>query len=184
MWHDLFAEQLPAAEKVIRTVAVYALLVVLFRLTGKRGLASMNTFDIIVISLLSNVVQNAIIGPDDSLWGGLFGAIVLIAVNGAVNRVTRSSPTAVKVFEGTPTVLVHDGHVDERNVTRLGLRQADVMNALRQQGASSLDEVAEADLKPGGTIVVELRPGAENATKADIARVEAKLDALLSPGAG
>ena len=70
MWHDMFVEQIPLAEKVIRTIGVYALLMVLFRLTGKRGLAAMNTFDFIVIFLLSNVVQNAVIGSDNSLLGG------------------------------------------------------------------------------------------------------------------
>jgi hypothetical protein len=71
MWHDMFVEQIPLAEKVIRTIGVYVLLMVLFRLTGKRGLAAMNTFDFIVIFLLSNVVQNAVIGNDNSLLGGM-----------------------------------------------------------------------------------------------------------------
>ena len=73
MWHDMFIEQIPVAEKILRTVIVYALIAVLFRFTGKRGLASMNTFDFVVIFLLSNVVQNALIGNDSSLIGGLVG---------------------------------------------------------------------------------------------------------------
>src|SRR3954451_24269325 len=101
---ELFTMGIPLSEKVIRTIAVYVGLIALLRVGGKRDLAQLNSFDLVVLLLLSNVVQNAIIGPDDSLWGGLFGPIVLIAVNGGVNRVTRSSPTAVKVFEGTPTV--------------------------------------------------------------------------------
>ncbi|MDT7569671.1 MAG: hypothetical protein QOG76_8295 [Pseudonocardiales bacterium] len=70
MWHDMFAEQIPLDEKILRTVIVYAVLAVLFRFTGKRGLANLNTFDFIVIFLLSNVVQNAVIGDDNSLIGG------------------------------------------------------------------------------------------------------------------
>jgi hypothetical protein len=79
MWHAMFAEQIPLAEKILRTVIVYGLLAVLFRLTGKRGLASMNTFDFVVIFLLSNVVQNAVIGNDTSLIGGIIGAVTLVA---------------------------------------------------------------------------------------------------------
>jgi uncharacterized membrane protein YcaP (DUF421 family) len=70
VWHAMFVEQIPLTEKILRTVIVYAQIAVLFRLTGKRGLASMNTFDVIVIFLLSNVVQNAVIGNDTSLTGG------------------------------------------------------------------------------------------------------------------
>lgn len=83
MWHAMFVEQIPLAEKVLRTVIVYAFIALLFRVTGKRGLASLNTFDIIVLFLLSNVVQNAVIGNDTSLIGGLIGAVTLVAVNRA-----------------------------------------------------------------------------------------------------
>src|SRR6202171_5506733 len=98
MWHDLFVEQIPLAEKVIRTIGVYALLMVLFRLTGKRGLAALNTFDFVVIFLLSNVVQNAVIGNDTSVTGGLIGAVTLVAVNTGVNRLIAASATAARIF--------------------------------------------------------------------------------------
>ena len=120
---DLFRTGIPLGEKALRTIAVYIGLIALLRVGGERDLAQLNSFDLVVLLLLSNVVQNAIIGPDDSLWGGLFGAIVLIAVNGAVNRVTRSSPKAVRLFEGTPTVLVEDGRIQDDNLSRLGLRR-------------------------------------------------------------
>jgi len=102
MWHEMFVEQIPIAEKVLRTVLVYALIAVLFRLTGKRGLANLNTFDFIVIFLLSNVVQNAVIGNDNSLLGGMVGAVTLVAVNAGVNRLTAMSPTAERLFEAVP----------------------------------------------------------------------------------
>ena len=73
MWHAIFAEQIPFTEKILRTVIIYALLVVLFRVTGKRGMANLSTLDFVVIFLLSNVVQNAIIGNDDSVTGGIIG---------------------------------------------------------------------------------------------------------------
>jgi uncharacterized membrane protein YcaP (DUF421 family) len=177
---DLLTVGVPLLEKVIRTVAVYAGLIFLLRIGGKRDLAQLNSFDLVVLLLLSNVVQNAVIGPDNSLWGGLFGAGVLVAVNGAVNRVTRSSSAAVRVFEGDATTLVRDGQLLDENLRRIGLRKADVMNALHHQGASSMAEVADMSLEPGGTIVVRLAPGAENATKEDIDRLEDKLDGLLA----
>ena len=104
------AEQIPLAEKVLRTVIVYALIAVLFRLTGKRGLASMNPFDVVVIFLLSNVVQNAIIGNDTSLTGGIIGAVTLVAVNTGVNRLIAVSATAARVFDGHATAVICDSH--------------------------------------------------------------------------
>ena len=93
MWHDMFVEQIPVAEKILRTVIVYAMIAVLFRLTGKRGLASMNTFDFVVVFLLSNVVQNAVIGNDSSVTGGMIGAVTLVAVNTGVTRLIAVSAT-------------------------------------------------------------------------------------------
>ena len=100
MWHAMFAEQIPLAEKILRTIIVYALIAVLFRLMGKRGLASMNTFDVVVIFLLSNVVQNAIIGNDTSLTGGIIGAATLVAINTGVNRLIAVNATAAPLPQG------------------------------------------------------------------------------------
>src|SRR6202451_2533245 len=99
MWHSMFAEQIPLAEKILRTVIVYAAIAVLFRLTGKRGLASLNTFDFVVIFLLSNVVQNAIIGNDTSLTGGVIGAATLVAVNSCLNRLIAVSASAARLLD-------------------------------------------------------------------------------------
>jgi uncharacterized membrane protein YcaP (DUF421 family) len=168
--HDLFTVGVPLLEKVLRTVAVYLGLLLLLRIGGKRDLAQLNTFDLVVLLLLSNVVQNAVIGNDNSLWGGMLGAVTLIAVNSLLVRVAQTSERAVTVLEGSPEVLARDGQLDRPALRRLGLRPADVVTALRQQGASTLDEVHEAVLKPE----------AESATKADVARLEAKLDRLLA----
>jgi uncharacterized membrane protein YcaP (DUF421 family) len=105
----MFVEQIPAAEKILRTVIVYAFIGLLFRVTGKRGLASLNTFDIIVIFLLPNVVQNAIVGNDTSLIGGMIGAVTLVAVNAGVNRLIAVSDTAVRIFEGRATTIFAGG---------------------------------------------------------------------------
>jgi len=125
VWYDMFVEQIPVAEKILRTVIVYALIAVLFRLTGKRGLANLNTFDFIVIFLLSNVVQNAIIGNDQSLLGGIIGAVTLVAINLAVNRLIAVNTTAARIFEGRATTVITDGHILNRATRHLGLRRSE-----------------------------------------------------------
>src|SRR3954453_8639695 len=103
---DLFTMGTPIVEKGIRTVAVYAGLLVLLRLAGKRDLAQLNSFDFVVLLLLSNVVQNAVIGEDNSLVGGLLGACILVGVNAVVVRTARRSEKATMLLEGTSTTLV------------------------------------------------------------------------------
>jgi len=182
MSHDLLNAGIPLTEKVIRTVAVYGTIAILLRLAGKRELAQLNTFDLVVMLLLSNVVQNAIIGNDDSLTGGLIGAAVLVALNSIVVRVTVRSQRGVKVFEGTDSVLVEDGEFVRDTIVHEGLRDADVEQAIRRQGANDVTEVQRAVLAPGGSVIVSLKPEAQTATKADVAslaaairRLEAKL---------
>jgi uncharacterized membrane protein YcaP (DUF421 family) len=177
---DLLDMGIPVAEKVLRTVAVYLLLLLLLRLAGKRDLAQLNTFDFVVLLLLSNVVQNAVIGPDNSLWGGAIGAAVLVGGNALLVRgVSRSQPL-LHLLEGTATVLVRDGQIDMAAVHGLGLRPADVVAAIRRQNADELAEVEEASLEPGGTISVRLKAEAMTASRADVDRLEAKLDAVLA----
>src|SRR5690349_19761348 len=109
MWDNLMHLDLSVTEKVIRTVAVYLVLAVLIRLAGKRDLAQLNAFDLVVVLLLSNVVQNAIIGPDNSLLGGVIGAIVLIGFNAGVVRLARRNDTVGRILEGTSTELARAG---------------------------------------------------------------------------
>lgn len=172
--------QVSPAEKIIRTVVVYLALAIILRLVGKRDLAQLNAFDLVVVLLLSNVVQNAIIGPDNSLLGGLLGAVVLILANAGVVRLMRRSDLLARLLEGTPTVLARDGHWDEKALRDEGLRRADVDAALRRQNANSVSEVQTVSIEPGGAIVATLRPEEQSATAADVARLEAKLDALLA----
>jgi uncharacterized membrane protein YcaP (DUF421 family) len=179
VWSDLFSIQIPVLEKVLRTVLVYGGLAILLRLAGKRDLAQLNTFDLVVMLLLSNVVQNAIIGADNSLTGGLLGAVVLVAVNAAWVRVVNRRPRLTSIFEGTPTDLVRDGRL-VANMHRLGMRRADVAAALRHQGASSIDEVERASLEPGGSIVVDLKPEAVNLTSGEFRTREDAQAVLIS----
>ncbi len=180
MWNDLLHLQIPLADKVIRTVAVYLALAIILRLVGKRDLAQLNAFDLVVMLLLSNVVQNAIIGPDNSLTGGVIGAIVLVGANSAMVRLIRREPRLARLFEGSQTVLAHDGQWDEQALRDEGIRKADVEAALRRQNANDVSEIKTIALEPGGAIVVTLRPDEEDATKGDLKRLEAKLDALLA----
>lgn len=180
---DLFRVGEPLIEKGIRTVAVYVGILVLLRLGGKRDLAQLNSFDLVVLLLLSNVVQNAVIGNDNSLLGGLLGAAILVVVNGGLVRLARRSDGLTRLVEGNPTVLVRDGRLDRAQLRRLALRDEDVLNALRRQGANTIDEVKDAVLAPGGSIVVTLKREDESATKGDIRRLEDKLDRFLAQAA-
>lgn len=179
MWDNLMHLDLSVWEKVVRTVAVYLVLAVLIRLAGKRDLAQLNAFDLVVMLLLSNVVQNAVIGPDNSLLGGAIGATVLVGLNAGVVRLARTRDGFARLLEGSPTVLARDGRWDDQALRHEGLRRADVVAALRRQGANSVREVESLTIEPGGAIVTELREDLQSATRADIERLEAKLDRLL-----
>lgn len=180
MWQNLVHLDLSVWEKVVRTVVVYLVLAVLIRVAGKRDLAQLNAFDLVVVLLLSNVVQNAVIGPDNSLLGGVIGAAVLIGVNASVVRSARRSERVSRLLEGTPTTLARDGAWDDRALQREGLRKSDAEAALRRQNANSVHDVEEVSIEPGGAIVTTLREELQSATRADVARLEAKLDALLA----
>lgn len=178
MTHDLFVMQIPILEKIVRTLLVYVLIVVLFRLTGKRGLAGLSTFDVVVMFLLSNVVQNAIIGSDNSLLGGVLGAATLVLVNTVVNRLTVSNAATARLLEGTPTTIIDDGHLDQHAIRRLGLRASEVEHAVRLQNGDQLSDVRRGRLEPGGQLILTLKASEQPATHADVTRLMARLDAI------
>src|SRR6476620_378606 len=109
MWHDLTHLDISVLDKAIRTVGVYLAMALLLRLAGKRDLAQLNSFALVVMLLLSNVVQNAVIGPDNSLTGGLLGALVLVVFNAVVVRGSLTSERLHRMLEGTSTVLASHG---------------------------------------------------------------------------
>ncbi|MDX6307112.1 MAG: hypothetical protein QOI06_158 [Nocardioidaceae bacterium] len=204
MWNAMWTLGISAPEKIIRTIVVYAGLALLLRLAGKRDLAQLNSFDLVVMLLLSNVVQNAVIGNDVSLTGGLLGAAVLVAFNAVVVRASLTSDLLTRLLEGHQTVLARKGKWDTKALRREGLRQADVDAALRRQNANSVDDAEQVSLEPGGAVVVSVSRERQSATKADVDavkqslrdrdrdrtdserwdRVEAKLDELLARQAG
>jgi uncharacterized membrane protein YcaP (DUF421 family) len=175
MWHHMFVMQIPVAEKLLRTVLVYALVAVLIRATGKRGLAGLNTLDIAVVFLLSNVVQNAIIGNDVSVWGGAVGAVTLVAVNAALNRLALHNDLFARIFDGTATEVIADGKIVRKAMQRVGLRKADLKHAVRLQNGDDIDEVESGILEPSGQLIVTLKRAEQSATHSDIVRLEARL---------
>ena len=181
---DLLNLQMPATEKVIRTIAVYLGILLLIRVAGKRLMAQMNSQDLVVVLLLSNVVQNAIIGEDNSLLGGLLGAAVLVLVNSGLDHWALRSPRVAWVLDGRPTEVVKDGLVDERALARLGLTREELENAIQVHGANSLAEVQRVAFEPGGSITVDLKPEARNATIGDLRRAVDALTARLDARGG
>jgi uncharacterized membrane protein YcaP (DUF421 family) len=175
VWHAMFVEQIRLAETVLQTVIVYALIALLFRLTGKRGLANMNTFDIIVIFLLSNAVQNAVIGNDTSLSGGIVGAVTLVTVNAAVNRLIATSATAARIFDGHATTVISGGHIIEKARRRLRLRRSELDHAVRLQDGDDITEVDHGSLDPSGQLILTVKAGAQGATKSDVAERTGRL---------
>ena len=174
----MFVVQIPILEKILRTVVVYATILILFRLTGKRDLATLNIFDFVVLFLLSNVVQNAIIGNDTSLLGGIIGAATLVAVNAALNRLIMVSDRAARILEGKPTTIIENGHFLRDGARRLSLRPVDVERAIRVQNGDGLNEVATGLMEPNGQLVLTLKQAEQNASKDDIARLSAQLKAM------
>ena len=172
MWKDMFVLQVPLLEKVLRTALVYSLILVLVRLGGKRGLATMNTLDFIVVFLLASVVQNALIGDDNTVTGGAIGAIVLITLNRAVRWFIRASPRAARVLEGRPTTVIEHGRVVQSALRRLGLRTSELDHAIRSQHGDDLDEIDHGELTPSGQFVLTLKSEEQSSTKADIARLD------------
>lgn len=179
IWSDMFSFQVPPTEKVIRTILVYLVIAVLIRVGGKRTLAQLNTFDLVVMLLLSNVVQNAIIGEDNSLAGGVLGAAVLVAFNAILDRVAFLGPRSEWLFDGTPTTLVKDGKVDHDALRSVGLREHELTTALRKQQADGADEVSLARLQPGGSFDVELMREHQNASTGELVEAVAQLQRHL-----
>jgi uncharacterized membrane protein YcaP (DUF421 family) len=178
MWHAMFVIQIPIAEKVLRTVLVYTVIVVLFRLGGKRGLAGLNTFDVVVIFLLSNVVQNAIIGNDQSLLGGVVGAVTLVAINAALNRALARSNRLAHLLEGRAATVIREGQLQTGVLRRLAMRPAELDHAVRLQNGDDISEVGDGRLEPSGQLVLTLKPDEQSATKGDVAELEAKLEEI------
>jgi uncharacterized membrane protein YcaP (DUF421 family) len=151
-WQSMLALGVPVLEKVIRPILVYLFLVGGLRMAGKRSLASLNSFDLVVLLSISNTVQNAIIGDDNSLTGGLIGAATLLCMNYVVVRFFFEHPALEELVEGHSTVLIEDGVPLEANLHKELISKTELSSAAHRQGFRSLDEVDRAELEPGGVL--------------------------------
>ena len=145
----------PLIEKVLRPIIVYLALVLLLRIFGKRELAQLNPFDLVVLLSLSNTVQNAIIGDDNSVSGGIIGALTLLAVNWLVVRVMFRSPRLTRAIEGRAVVLIRDGHVDRKALEREALTREELAEVIHRQGFEHLHDIHHCELEPNGSFYIE-----------------------------
>lgn len=152
LWSDMFYLGLPVLEKILRPMIVYAFLVIGLRLAGKRELAQLNPLDLVVLLTLSNTVQNAIIGDDTSVTGGLVGAATLLVINYAVVRLLYGRKKVEQLVEGAPDALIENGQVRTERLRQELISISDLEAAAHRQGFESLDQVESAVLEPGGTI--------------------------------
>ena len=152
IWKDMFVLGLPVLEKILRPIVVYAFLVVGLRLSGKRELVQLNPFDLVVLLTLSNTVQNAIIGDDNSVSGGIIGATSLLAINYLVVRFLYNHRKLDQLVEGKADVLVDNGKVNTEHLKRELITMQQLSAAARKQGFDDLSEVQRCVLEPGGTL--------------------------------
>jgi uncharacterized membrane protein YcaP (DUF421 family) len=160
IWRNMFSLYTPDAavsvgEKVLRTLVVYALLVVLLRIFGKRELAQLNPFDLVVLLLLSNAVQNAIIGPDNSVTGGALGAVTLLLANYLVVRFLFRHKRLDQILEGEPTVLIEHGELCRGALARELLTEAELLTVAHRQGFGSIEEIETCIIEPGGVFFIQ-----------------------------
>jgi uncharacterized membrane protein YcaP (DUF421 family) len=151
----MFQLPIPIIEKVLRPVIVYLALVLLLRLFGKRELAQLNPFDLVVLLSLSNTVQNAIIGEDNSVTGGMIGAFTLLAINWLVVRVLFRSPRLTRALEGRSVVLIRDGNVDTKALKNEALTREELIEVIHRQGFEHVHEVHRCELEPNGSFYIE-----------------------------
>ena len=155
MFDSMFHLPLPILEKLARPVIVYLVLVVLLRLFGKRELAQLNPFDLVVLLSLSNTVQNAIIGDDNSVTGGVIGAFGLLAINWLVVRVLFRAPKLNRILEGRSDTLIRNGQLDKEAMSREALSREELLSVIHKQGFEDFHQVRKCELEPNGTFYVE-----------------------------
>lgn len=157
-WSNMFAldpEKVTFLEKIIRPIIVYIFLVLIFRLLGNRELAQLNPIDLVVLLLLSNTVQNAIIGDDTSLTGGVIGAIALLGINYSMAFFKFKSRKFEKFVEGTNRVLIENGKINQKALKRELLSREDLNILAHEEGFDSADDIEKCILDTNGTFLVK-----------------------------
>jgi uncharacterized membrane protein YcaP (DUF421 family) len=168
----MFHLQLPLLEKILRPMIVYLFLVVFLRLFGKRELAQLNPFDLVVLLSLSNTVQNAMIGDDNSVSGGVIGALSLLTINWALTRILFRSPKLSTTLEGSPTVLIRHGVVDWAAAKQEALTELELLSVVHKQGFDSFDQVEKCVLEPNGNFYMEgIKAKSDDAQRAEVMKM-------------
>src|SRR6202048_1650877 len=165
MWSATFALGAPLLEKVLRPVLVYAFLVVALRVFGKRELAQLNPFDLVVLLSLANTVQNAIIGEDSSVAGGFIGAFTLMLVNYIVIRFLFRHRRLDQILEGKPTVLIREGRICKDQLAKEMITVHELQTVCRRQGFDGIHEVEDCVLEPGGAFVMRRKVPSDDEQK-------------------
>jgi uncharacterized membrane protein YcaP (DUF421 family) len=159
---DMFHLPLPVVEKILRPVIVYLCLIGFLRLFGKRELAQLNPFDLVVLLSLSNTVQNAIIGDDNSVTGGVIGAFSLLAINWALMWVLYRTPKLTAALEGEPSTIIRNGVLDEQEMRKQTLTHEDLISVLNKNGFNDICDVDVCVLEPNGTFFVKGKTPSED----------------------
>lgn len=181
VFDHMFQLPLPIVEKLLRPVIVYLVLVLLLRIFGKRELAQLNPFDLVVLLSLSNTVQNAIIGDDNSVSGGIIGAFALLTINWLLMRVLYKAPKVTAALQGSATTLVKDGVVLEDALKQETLTHEELISVLNKNGFNDPSDVSECVLEPNGTFFVKgMTPTAETVHSGELMRAVERLTAEVA----
>lgn len=177
IFSNMFQIGLPLIlEKILRTMLVYSALIVGLRLAGKREMAQLNPFDLVVLLTISNTVQNAIIGNDNSVSGGIIGVAALLLINYLVVRFVYSNDKIEKLVEGSEDTLIEQGILQEKVMQREMITFSELEIAAHKQGINSLNEVERAVLEPDGGITFSSKiPNPEERRQQELV---ARLDSL------
>jgi len=157
--------EISVVEKMARPLAIYVFLIVAFRLAGKRELGQMTPLDLVVLLTISNVLQNAMIGPDNSLGGGLIGAATLLTLNGVLSRIAFRSPAVARLLESPPTPLIEDGRILSQNLRREVMTMAELEHAIRKHDldpATDLPLIKRALLEEDGGVTIVRRANGDD----------------------
>jgi uncharacterized membrane protein YcaP (DUF421 family) len=176
MIETMFHLQIPLVEKIVRPIIVYFFLIFLLRIFGKRELAQLNPFDLVVLLSLSNVVQNALIGNDNSVTGGIVGAMSLLTINWLVVRFLYSSPRIDRIVGGTERVLILDGVVDREALRKELLTEGELLSAVHKQGFDGIEQIKKCVLEPNGSFYMEGQKPSE--AEANHAHIVGRLEEL------
>jgi uncharacterized membrane protein YcaP (DUF421 family) len=152
MWENLFNFNIGPLNLAIRAVVVYLAVLLLLRVSGKRQMGQMGATEFVAVLLISNAVQNSMNGGDNSLIGGLLLAAVLVGLSTLISYLTYKRRFFSRLFEGTPTLLVHKGKIVAKNLVKERMAESELRTLLRKQGIHHVSEIETAILEADGTL--------------------------------